>query len=128
MIGFRNRQKITIATSLAAVMMLTACAGINERVAAIGKPPVMTEIKNPYSEEGYKPVALPMPPQAAMNTQANSLWQSSRQTFFKDQRANKVGDILTVMIDISDEADMKNKTERKRSGNDEVGVDKFLGS
>lgn len=125
--GFRNSRKIGIATSLAAVLMLTACAGVNERVAAIGKPPVMTEIRNPYNEQGYTPVSLPMPPQEAMNTQPNSLWQPSRQTFFKDQRANKVGDILTVMIDISDEADMKNKTERKRSGSEEVGVPNFLG-
>jgi flagellar L-ring protein precursor FlgH len=116
-----------LATSISSLVLLSACAGMQERLSRVGKEPPLSTIKNPYKEEGYRPVSLPMPPQEAMNTQPNSLWQASRQTFFKDQRANKVGDILTVLINIEDEADFKNKTERTRTGNEAGGVSNLLG-
>ncbi len=114
------------AACLTAMLLLTGC-GMQERLAAIGHPPEMTRIENPYAQPGYKPVSLPMPPQEAVNSQPNSLWQATRQTFFKDQRAHKVGDILTVMIDINDTADLKNKTERTRDGTETEGLPNFLG-
>jgi len=69
----------------AALLLLTAC-GIPESISAIGHPPEMSKIQNPNSQPGYKPVDMPMPVQEATNSQPNSLWQSKRQTFFKDQR------------------------------------------
>lgn len=121
------KKALTTATCVTALLMLTACGSMAEHLNRIGQAPQMATIENPYSEPGYKPVDLPMPPQQALNTQSNSLWQPSRQTFFKDQRANKVGDILTIMVDIDDTADMKNKTERSRDGTEEAGLSKFLG-
>lgn len=120
-------KKFRIAASMTALMMLTACGGMGERISNIGKPPAVSEIQNPYSQPGYKPVALPMPPQEALNTNQNSLWQSSRQTFFKDQRASKVGDILTILVDIKDEADMENSTERTRTANEGAGLPRLMG-
>jgi len=115
------------AATMTAILMLTACEGMQQRLSEINKPPVMSGINNPYTEKGYKPVSLPMPPQQALNTNANSLWQSGRQTFFKDQRANKVGDILTILITVADEATMKNKTERTRDGSENQGLSNFFG-
>jgi len=124
---FRNDKNSKVALSLAALLMLSACGGMGDKISNIGQPPKMTEIGNQGANSAYRPVQLPMPPQEAANPNANSLWQSSRQTFFKDQRANKVGDILTIMIDIDDEADMKNKTERTRTGSEKAGMPEFLG-
>lgn len=121
------KKTLANATCLTAILMTTACAGMSERLAAVGKPPEMTQIENPYSQPGYQPVALPMPPQEAVNMTSNSLWQPSRQTFFKDQRAHKIGDILTIMININDTADLKNKTERKRDGDETQGLPNLLG-
>ena len=120
-------RKSAVAVSILSVMSLTACAGIKERMSRIGVEPAMSKIENPYQKPGYQPVSLPMPPVIVANTAPNSLWQPARQTFFKDQRAHQVGDILTVLIDIEDEADMKNKTERTRSGGEKVGVPNLLG-
>ena len=116
-----------IATTLTAVLLLSACGAMGDKIANIGKPPAMSEIQNPYQKPGYKPVSLPMPPQEARNTAPNSLWQASRQTFFKDQRANKVGDILTILIDIQDEADLENTTTRVRTGDENAAIPEFLG-
>lgn len=125
--GTGHFKKTKLSLSLAALLMMTACGGMSDKISNIGKPPAMSGIENPYAQEGYKPVQLPMPAQEAMNTNANSLWQASRQTFFKDQRAHQVGDILTILIDIQDEADMKNKTQRTRTGSEKAGMPEFLG-
>lgn len=105
---------------------LSAC-GAAERMANIGKAPQMSQIENPQLQEGYKPVSMPMPaPKMAMR-QPNSLWDSNRQAFFKDQRASNVGDILTVMVEIKDKAELDNETERTRKGGEAANLPDFLG-
>jgi flagellar L-ring protein precursor FlgH len=115
-----------IALMLATSTMLTAC-GSMDRLANIGQPPAMSKIENPQLAEGYQPVSMPMPAPKLVSKQPNSLWQSNSKTFFKDQRATQVGDILTVLVDIEDEADMENKTQRKRSAAENVGLPNLLG-
>lgn len=105
---------------------LTAC-GAGERIANIGKPPEMAQIVNPQQQPGYKPVSMPMPAPKKSVRQPNSLWDANRQAFFKDQRASDVGDILTVLIEISDEAELENETERTRSSNEDAGLSSLLG-
>lgn len=113
--------------SLAAVLSLCACGGIQERMSRIGVEPPLSKIENPYQQSGYQPVSLPMPPQEVATPAPNSLWQPARQTFFKDQRAHKVGDILTVLIDVDDEAEMRNRTQRQRTGEETATLPNLLG-
>lgn len=105
---------------------LTAC-GASERMANIGKAPAMSKIVNPMTQKDYQPVSLPMPAPKDVTRQKNSLWASDRQTFFKDQRANDIGDIITVNIEIDDEAKLDNASERKRTATESAGIDNFLG-
>ena len=127
---FNKMQKsryLTIAVSVAAMMSLSAC-GISDRVANIGKAPTMSGIQTAHNQANSpEMIRLPMPAVSTEKPEANSLWQPGRQTFFKDQRAHKVGDILTVMINIQDEAEMENKTERTRTGTEQIGVPNMLG-
>lgn len=116
-----------LAVTLAATTMLTACGSTLDRLASVGQPPQMTQIANPHLQPDYQPVSMPMPAPKVVSKQPNSLWQSDSKTFFKDQRATQVGDILTVLVDIQDEADLENKTERSRSSEEGVGLDNFLG-
>src|SRR5262245_15898053 len=85
--------------AMIACTSLSAC-GAADRIANIGKAPDMTQIANPVTQPGYQPVSLPMPAPEPVYRQKNSLWASDRQTFFKDYRANNVGDIITVNIKI----------------------------
>lgn len=123
-----NARKTYIRLGLALMtsVSLSAC-GAGERLANIGKPPAMAEIQNPQLQAGYRPVSMPMPAPKIAVRQPNSLWDSNRQAFFKDQRASNVGDILTVLIDIDDEATFENDTERKRTTNEDSHLDTFLG-
>jgi flagellar L-ring protein precursor FlgH len=103
------------------ILSLSAC-GAGERLANIGKAPDMSPITNPTTAADYRPVSLPMPRETAESAQNNSLWSSNRQTFFKDQRARNVGDILTVMINIDDEAKMSNESKRNRAASDNLDL------
>jgi flagellar L-ring protein precursor FlgH len=121
-------KKYILNTAMIAAMLATGgCSSMQDRLANIGNPPPMSKIENPQTARGYQPIALPMPPEVAANNSPNSLWQPARQTFFKDQRAHKVGDILTVMIEIDDEADFANATTRARTGSEAAGVSNLLG-
>ena len=113
-------------TCLAAALLLSGC-GISENLAAIGHPPEMSRIQNPMSQPGYKPVSMPMPVQEARSRSPNSLWEVQRQTFFKDQRAAKVGDIVTITIAINDTATLQNATDRSKTGAEKAAIPNLLG-
>ncbi|WP_165191229.1 flagellar basal body L-ring protein FlgH [Caulobacter soli] len=108
--------------ALAALLLLAplaACSTVTEAV----KGPELAPV-------GYPAQLAPMTQQFAPTPQpasANSLWRTGARTFFNDQRASKVGDILTVNIDIDDSATTKNQTSSSRTSNSNLGVPNFLG-
>ena len=114
-------------TTLPLLLSLTACASFQQRIAEIGQPPQMSAIANPTLQAGYQPVSMPMPAVVPEVRQVNSLWTGGRKSFFKDQRASQIGDILTVNVEIQDQAKLKNKTERKRDASDDVDVPGLVG-
>lgn len=116
---------------IAAVLMVaTSLSGCNtwSRLTSIGKEPALAPIENPVEAPNYQPVSMPMPQQPEGYAGANSLWKKGSSGFFKDQRAAKVGDIITVNVSAKDAALMENKTEQNRDNNqDTVGVGSFFG-
>jgi len=109
------------------LMSLGACSTI-DRLAGIGEAPTLTAIADPTTEPGYNPVTMPMPEAAAVAYQPNSLFRPTAKGFFKDQRAHKVGDILTVTVTIADQAKIANQTARDRTSSSATGVGGVLGS
>jgi flagellar L-ring protein precursor FlgH len=104
---------------IGAALTLGACTTVSETVhgpqlSAVAYPAQLM----PVQQE----IAHPRGPQSA-----NTLWRTGARAFFKDQRANKVGDILTVAIDINDNASISNDTATSRETSVDGGVSKFFG-
>ena len=96
--------------AVALLCLLPSGCGTLTKLSEIGRPPSMTPSGDP--------TVLP---------EANALWRSGSRAFFKDQRAAQVGDILTVVINIADLADIKDATTTARSGNESLGTPNLLG-
>jgi len=123
----QNTKTIAILAATAAMALSLAACGAGERLAEVGKAPGMAPIENPTTKEGYQAVSMPMPTPKIATKQKNSLWASDRQAFFEDQRADDVGDILTVTINIQDKAELDNETERTRESGENAGLSALLG-
>jgi flagellar L-ring protein precursor FlgH len=97
------------------------CSAI-DRLSQIGETPKLNAIENPTAQPGYKPVSMPMPKPETVSYNANSLWRNGSRAFFKDQRAHQVGDLLTVTVNITDQANFANETQRDRSSKEDSGI------
>lgn len=108
---------------LCVLLSLAACA----RVSEVGRVPQMTE---PHSSPEFQAMAepvLPMPPGPARPDQAASLWAGQQLSLVGDRRAGARGDILTVVIQIDDKAEIQNSSGRSRSASDSVGIPQLMG-
>ncbi len=61
------------------------------------------------------------------NPQSMSLWSSSPKSLFGDRRASQYGDILTVVIEIDDEAEIKNSIDKSRTSDQDFSIGAFFG-
>lgn len=58
---------------------------------------------------------------------SGSLWSSDPRSLFGDRRAKEIGDILTVVIDIDDQAQINNETSRERAGDESMSATAVFG-
>ena len=105
---------------------LSGCGGLT-RLASVGAEPPLTQIENPVSRPDYRPVSMPMPAPRPIERNANSLWRTGARAFFKDQRAGEIGDILTVVVDLDDQAQINNATTRARTATEDASLNALLG-
>lgn len=119
-------QSSRIAVLLIAAGTLSGCNALT-RLAEVGREPPLTNIQNPTSSPSYRPVSMPMPRESDRQRAPNSLWRHGARAFFKDQRASRVGDLLTVMISIDDSAKFNNKTTRGRNNSEDASATAVLG-
>ncbi len=113
--------------ALAALLVATSGCAAGARIKNIGKAPDLAPVENPAELYGGRTVALPMPEAREEPGLANSLWRPGARSFFKDQRARAIGDIVTVVIDINDRARLDNATERKRDNGESAELPAFGG-
>jgi flagellar L-ring protein precursor FlgH len=118
---------LKLATALALASLAAGCSTMDQ-LASVGQQPKLTAIADPTASAGYRPVQMPMPEPVVASYQPNSLFSNQARGFFKDQRAQKIGDILTVLVTISDSANISNSTERARTSDSEGSVGGVLGS
>lgn len=81
--------------------------------------------------EAAQTVSVPMPPpeveQLPDRAERASLWERGSGGFFADQRATQIGDLLTIVIEIDDEASLDNASDRSRSGQSNLALTGFFG-
>ncbi len=115
--------------SVAAIISLTlsACSTSQlNRLEWVGKQPPMNPVQ-PQSQ--VEPIKWPVVEEQTIRySSAASLFDSKSKTFFRDQRARKVGDILTVNVEINDQAKLDNKTEGKRQEAGKTGASSVFGT
>jgi flagellar L-ring protein precursor FlgH len=114
-------------TLLATAMLSLAACNAFDRASEIGDAPKLSSIEDPTHAAGYTPVRMPMPPPSLAERQPNSLWHTGARAFFRDQRAGRVGDILTVVVTINDQAQLANETKRSRANTDTADAKSLLG-
>lgn len=106
-----------------AIASLGACSTLDDI-----RTPQLTAVGAGVPAQGAViPASLPMPPPQTESYAANSLWKAGARTFFNDQRAGRIGDLLTIKIAIDDSAQVSNSTDRQRSASSESGVTNLFG-
>ncbi len=97
------------------------------RMDHIGKPPTFSPANETDEHVAMLYQGLPMTSQRQRAVDGSSLWSGSRQSLLGDRRATKKGDILTVVIEIDDEASISNETDRSRSSSESMQLPHLLG-
>ena len=123
----RIRRIALTGTMLSVAALAGGCSSI-DRLSQIGETPKLSSIENPTTQPGYKPVQMPMPKPEAVSYNANSLWRNGSRSFFKDQRAHQIGDLLTVTVNITDQANFANETQRNQTGSTGSTISDFIGA
>ncbi|MEX0365529.1 MAG: flagellar basal body L-ring protein FlgH [Ruegeria sp.] len=108
---------------LAALLLVTACG----RADHLGKPPSFTPNAESTEHVAMLWPGLPLHSQPQRTVDRASLWSGGQNSLLGDQRAMKKGDILTVVIELDEKAEISNDTNRSRTGSESLGVPHLLG-
>ena len=110
--------------ALAAFGLSVACAST-----PVGKPPELTPIVATPDRLAMVNYAIPqeIPLDPAFPGAQASLWTGDRGSLLGDRRAMQQGDILTVVIEIDDKAEITNSSDRSRSASQELGIPSLFG-
>jgi flagellar L-ring protein precursor FlgH len=109
-----------------AILTVSGCDMLT-RLSEVGDGPEMSPIINPTARPGYHPVSMPMPAPQVATRNPNSLWRNGARAFFRDQRANQVGDILTLTLAVNDSAALENTTTRTRNDSENGDISALFG-
>lgn len=116
--------KSVIFALLATAAMVPAACG---RVDHFGKPPSLTSATGSPEQVAMMFPGLPLHARSNRAVDRSSLWSHSSQSLLGDRRAVKKGDILTVVIEIDENAEISNDTRRSRDADEELGVSQLFG-
>lgn len=112
-------------TFVCAVLLwaLTGCTTMDH----LGKPPSFSDPDLGREHLAMSVPALPNRLEREQPVQQASLWSGSRNSLLGDRRAGEPGDILTVVIEIDEKAEISNSTDRSRSSNQNFNLGAFFG-
>lgn len=104
--------------------VLTACSST-----PIGKAPELTPLEATADRTAMVTYGLPNQVEFSNlpKSAGASLWTKDRASLLGDRRAMQRGDILTVVIEIDDKAEISNSSDRSRSADQQMAVPQLLG-
>lgn len=79
------------------------------------------EFKAMVNSQGYDTLSIKAPNEKA------SLWSRNRQSLLGDRRVMSRGDILTVLVEIDDSAEISNSSSRQRQASETLGIPQLFG-
>lgn len=97
---------------LIAPLAMLAGSGCASSLSQIGKEPPLTPVGSGVTHPNVPVRADPTP--RPTYRRGNSLWQDASADLFRDPRAARVGDLVTVKIVIKDKAKLDNNSKRSR--------------
>lgn len=103
---------------LPVLLTLAFLAGCSFNPSEVGREPSMSPVG-----AGLVPDTVPIRTKASprpIYRAGNSLWQDANANLFRDPRASRVGDIVTVKISIKDKATLDNTSNRSRKSNGDL--------
>lgn len=105
------------------LLSVAACARLDQ----VGRAPAFEPLEGTYQHHALYSSQMPDESDPSGPTDASSLWTAGERSLFGDRRAAGRGDILTVVIEINDKAEISNSTGRSRSGKEKLAVPSLLG-
>jgi flagellar L-ring protein FlgH len=113
--------------TFALAMAATIAVGCSAKPLEIGKAPALSPVGAGIKPPPATPVAYAAPETFPLRSHAahhsTSLWSNRGADLFRDRRARRLGDILTVTISIKDKATLDNRSKRSRDSSQGVGFD-----
>ncbi len=106
------------------LLLFTAACG---RLENVGQVPEFTEAAASNEVSAMANPGLPDRLEPERTFDRASLWSGGRQSLLGDRRADTRGDILTVVIEIDDKAEISNSSQRSRSGSESLGIPSLFG-
>ena len=110
----------------AGLLLAVALAGCG-RMDHIGKPPSLSSTEGADEQLAMLDPGLPLERTNRAPVRQASLWNGGRKSLLGDRRAARRGDILTVVIEIDEEAEISNRSERRRNGSESLSIPDLFG-
>lgn len=104
-------------------LLLAGCSPLDQ----VGKAPDFSPLEGSYQHHAMYSNALPDQADSDSPMEASSLWTAGRASLLGDRRAGNRGDILTVVIEIDDRAEISNSSDRTRTGSQNMGMPQLMG-
>ncbi|MFN3647480.1 MAG: flagellar basal body L-ring protein FlgH [Gemmobacter sp.] len=105
------------------MLLLAGCGNLQD----VGRAPGFSPLEGSYAHHALYSSPFPESATPSAPQDAASLWTATQASLLGDRRAAQRGDILTVVIEIDDRAEISNATDRSRSGSTSMGVPQLFG-
>jgi flagellar L-ring protein precursor FlgH len=111
----------------AALLILALMPAACGRVQHMAASPELSPIAGTPEQAAMLTPPMPASARRTGPTGAASLWAGDSSSLLGDRRAMEAGDILTVVIEIDERAEIQNSSQRSREASEQLGVPSLFG-